>query len=343
MTPFSLLISDIEKITSDSVKISFNIPDNQKITFDFFAGQYITLESTIEGEIVRRAYSICSEPNNEPLSIAIKQIPNGKFSTFANTELRKGQTIFVYPPEGKFAYIHEIYTENLALFAAGSGITPLLSIIKVALHKTSQKIVLLYGNKTKESTMFLSEIETLKEKFPDRFFVHYIFSQSHEKNEFFGRIDETIINHLLKNKYKDIDFQRFYICGPQAMVQMIKTMLTQSYNPKNIHTELFVIQEVNHKKYEGTTRLSVQFHSSVKTFEIAREKSILESLLQHGLDVSYSCKGGACSSCISKVTEGKAEMEKNQVLSDTEIENGLILTCQAHPITDILTLNYDEV
>ena len=343
MIPFSLLISDIEKLTSDSVKITFNIPENQKLTFDFFAGQYITLETTITGEVIRRAYSICSEPNNKSLSVAIKQIPNGKFSTFANTKLRKGQTLIVYPPEGKFAYIHEIYPENLALFAAGSGITPLLSIIKVALNKTSQKILLLYGNKTKESTMFLSEIEILKEKFPDRFFVHYIFSQAHEKNELFGRIDETIINHLLKNKYKDIDFQRFYICGPQMMVQMIKNILSQSYNPKNIHSELFVVQEVTEKKYKGTTRLSIQLYGNIETFEISREKTILESLLQHGVDVSYSCKGGACSSCISKVTKGKAEMDKNQILSDTEVENGLILTCQAHPLTDALTLNYDEV
>lgn len=338
-----LPIKSIEKLTENSVKISFEIADNQLQMIDFFAGQYLTLETTIDNQPVRRAYSICSMPNDRALSVAIKQIPNGKFSTFANENLKIGDILKVFPPEGKFAYISEIYSENLCLIAAGSGITPILSIIKTALQKTQAKILLIYGNKTKETTMFLAEIEQLKSEYAERFFVHYVFSQSYEKNEFFGRINPEMLNYLIKNKYKEIDTQRFYICGPQPMVEMAKSFLLQDFDPKKIHTELFVVEEIPEKKYEGTTLLTTILNKGETTFEIRREKSILESLLQHNLDVSYSCRGGVCSSCLALITEGKAEMVKNQILSEQEISQGYILTCQAHPLTDTLSLNFDEV
>lgn len=339
----SLVVSQVEKLTENAVKISFEIPDNQKLTFDFFAGQYVSLETEIEGELLRRAYSICSVPNEKTLSVAVKQIPDGKFSTFANNDLQKGHIVNVFPPEGKFAYIWEIYPENLGLIAAGSGITPILSIIKTALQFTQCKILLIYGNKNKENTMFFSEIEQLKADFSDRFFVHYVFSQSHEKNELFGRITPEILNYLVKNKYKDTDFQRFYICGPQDMVLTSKEFLAQEFDPKKIHTELFVTQNITEKKYEGTTQITTILNGKEQTFEIRRELPILESLLQNNLDVSYSCRGGVCSSCLAVITEGNAEMTKNQILSEEEINKGYILTCQAHPVCETLTLNFDEI
>ena len=193
MKSISLAVSQVERITPEAVKISFIIPQDKKIAFDFFAGQYITLQQTLNNESVRMAYSICSSPYEEERSGAIKQLPQGKFSTYACQELQAGDILEVFPPEGKFAYIPEISPEHLALFAAGSGITPMLSIIKVALEKNTSKILLLYGNRTPQTAMFLSEIEALREQYPDRVFVQYVYSKSHEQGALFGRIDPAII------------------------------------------------------------------------------------------------------------------------------------------------------
>lgn len=338
-----LQIAKIENITDDSVKISFELSSENQRIYDFLPGQYVTLEAEIDGTRIRRAYSICSTPNNPILSVGIKQISGGVFSTFANEKLQQGQVLNVSVPEGKFAFISEIYPENMVLIATGSGITPILSIIETALHKNNQKILLIYGNKTPESTMFLSEIERLKEDFSERFFVQYVFSKVHQKNELFGRIDADIVQYLLKSKYKSIDFERFYLCGHQQMVQAIKQMLQQQYDNKKIHTELFVTEPIIEKKYEGIAQVNVTHDRIKHSFELCKSKTILESLLEHQLEIPYSCQGGVCSSCMAKIEEGQAEMVKNQVLSEKEIQNGLILTCQAHPITDTLSINFDAI
>ncbi|MDO4881098.1 MAG: ferredoxin--NADP reductase [Capnocytophaga sp.] len=340
MKSFPLKVSHIQKLTEDAVKISLEIPENERLSFDFFAGQYVTLQAEINGNKIRRAYSICSAPSEKEISVAIKQIPNGIFSTFANTTLKEGDFLEVFVPEGKFAYISEIYTEDLVFFAAGSGITPMLSIIKVALAQTTQKILLIYGNKTPQSTMFLSEIEELRKQNSDRFFVQYIYSKSHEKEAFFGRMDTTMINHLLKNKYASIPFGRFYICGPQQMVISVKDYLSENYDKKKIHTELFVVEAETKKVYEGTAQIKVFINGIEEDLQIQRKNMILDELLANEIEVSYSCRGGVCSSCIGKITEGSAEMEKNQVLSEEEVAKGYILTCQSHPITDKLTIEF---
>ena len=341
MKSISLAVSQVERITPEAVKISFIIPQDKKIAFDFFAGQYITLQQTLNNESVRRAYSICSSPYEEELSVAIKQLPQGKFSTYACQELQAGDILEVFPPEGKFAYIPEISPEDLALFAAGSGITPMLSIIRVALQKNTLKILLLYGNKSPQTAMFLSEIEALREQYPDRLFVQYVYSKSHEKGALFGRIDPAMVHHLLKSQYASIDFGRFYICGPEQMVASVKQELLLSYDKKKIHTELFATENTPKKEYKGTTDITVRLNGQERVFTIERKKDILSELLKQGLEVSYSCLSGVCSSCIGKVTQGGADMDKNQVLSEEEVAKGLILTCQSHPTSQELTLEFD--
>lgn len=338
---FDLKISKITRLTPDSVEISFEIPQNQKLIFSFLPGQYLTLEAEINGEIARRAYSICSFEGENQISVAIKQIENGLFSTFANQILKQGETLKVAPAQGKFAYIWEIFPENLGLFAAGSGITPILSIIKSVLKKTSRKILLIYSNKSKNSTMFFSEIEALKKEFQDQFFVEYLFTQSAEKNAYFGRINQEFLNFILKSKYQHLDLQRFYICGPQKMVSFIKEELSLNFDESKIHTELFSVEEKQEKTFEGTSVLNIKINGNTQNFSVKRSQPILESLLNHQLEVSYSCRNGVCSSCLAKIEEGKAEMVKNQTLSQKEIENGMILTCQAHPISENLTINFD--
>ena len=341
MKSVSLAVSQIERVTADSVKISFVIPQELKFSFDFFAGQYISLEKEIEGKLVRRAYSICSSPYEDVISVAIKQIPNGLFSTYACEQLQVGDLMEVFPPEGKFAYIPEISPENLGLFAAGSGITPMLSIIKVALERTSCKILLVYGNRTPQTTMFAPEIEQLHKQYPDRLFVQYVYSKSHEKNALFGHIDPAMVHHLLESKYQEVDFGRFYICGPQLMVEAVRDELQKNYEKKKIHTELFTVTEAPKKEYKGTAEITVRLGGVEQTLTIERKPTILSELLSKGLDVSYSCLTGACSSCIGKVTEGSAEMDNNQVLSQEEVEKGMILTCQAHPTSSHIKVEYN--
>ena len=341
MKSVSLPVSQVEKLTSDSVKVSFKIPQEHKISFDFFAGQYITLEKEIEGMAVRRAYSICSSPYEDIISVAIKQVPNGVFSTYACKQLQEGETLGVFLPEGKFAYIPEISPENLGLFAAGSGITPMLSIIKVALAKSSCKILLVYGNRTPETTMFLSDIEALRGQYPDRLLVQYVYSKTQQEGALSGHIDPPMVEQLLKETYKEVEFGRFYICGPQSMVEAIKEKLLKDYDKKKIHTELFTVTQTSKKEYKGTSEITVRLENKEYTFIIERKENILSQLLAKGLEVSYSCLTGACSSCLGKVTEGSAEMDKNQVLSEEEIAKGMILTCQAHPTSQQIRVEFD--
>ena len=340
MKSVSLTVSQIERLTAESVKISFEIPQKDRFSFDFFAGQFVALQQEINGEQVRRAYSICSSPYEPLLSVGIKQIPGGRFSTFACQQLKEGDQLEVFPPEGKFAYIPEISPENLGLFAAGSGITPMLSIIKVALEKTQCKILLVYGNRTPETTMFLSDIEALKAQYPDRLLVQYVYSKTQQEGALSGHIEPPMVEQLLKETYKEVNFGRFYICGPQAMVEAVRDRLQKDYDKKKIHTELFTVTD-SKKQYTGTTEITVRIGGEEKTFTIERKQNILSELLAKGLDVSYSCLTGACSSCIGKVTEGSAEMDNNQVLIEREVKEGKILTCQAHPTCDHMRLEFN--
>ena len=257
MKSVTLTVSQIERLTAESVKISFEIPQKDRFSFDFFAGQFVALQQQINGEQVRRAYSICSSPYEPLLSVGIKQIPGGRFSTFACQQLKEGDQLEVFPPEGKFAYIPEISPENLGLFAAGSGITPMLSIIKVALEKTQCKILLVYGNRTPETTMFLADIEALKGQYPDRLLVQYVYSKTQQEGALSGHIDPPMVEQLLKETYKEVNFGRFYICGPQAMVEAVRDRLQKDYDKKKIHTELFTVTD-SKKQYTGTTEITVR-------------------------------------------------------------------------------------
>lgn len=335
-----LRISQIKRLTQNAVTISFEVPDSERFTFDFFAGQYLTLSAEISEKTVRRAYSICSVAGGKELSVAVKQIPNGVFSSFANTQLTEGEILNVSPPKGKFAFIPEIYPENLALFAVGSGITPIISIAKTALKQGSQKILLFLGDQSEATSLFWKEILALRRDFPERFFVEHFLSQSQSAQAHSGRMSVEAIHRLLTETYQSIDFQRFYICLPQEFTNEVRAYLSEKYNPKQIHSELFIAQKVIEKKYKGTTQLSVSVQGQTHTFTAKREISILDALLQQGLKVAHSCRNGVCSSCLAQITEGSAEMVKNEVLSESEVNQGVILCCQAHPTSEELSINY---
>lgn len=341
----ALTVSDIKRETPNSVSISFDVPENLKSNFDFKAGQYITIKYFLDGKEVRRAYSISSSPKSGELRVGIKKVEFGIFSPFANEKLKVGDILEVMPPTGKF--LLEPNLRHYAAFAAGSGITPILSLAKSTLEELPQStFLLIYGNKSMEETMFYDEIMALRKKYPERFSVEFVFSRKEHDNARFGRIDRSIVNYFIKNKYDDISHESFYLCGPEEMIDEVSATLKQhGINAKQIHHELFSTAEKGLllEKHDGNSKITIVLDDEEVDFEMPQTKSILEAALDEGLDAPYSCQGGICSTCIARIKEGKAEMRKNQILTDSEIADGLILTCQAHPTTPTIVVDYDDI
>jgi|TARA_B110000971_G_scaffold44806_1_gene44588 ring-1,2-phenylacetyl-CoA epoxidase subunit PaaE len=340
-------IQEIRPETADAVSVVFKIPENLKVDFKFTAGQYVTLQTAINGEVIRRAYSICATPESGEIRVAIKKVAEGVFSTYATTELKVGDAIEITAPEGRFLLSPDA-NKNYIGFAAGSGITPILSMLKSVLQtETNATFTLVYGNKSAADTIFYTELNQLKETYPGRFKLHYIFSRENVKNSLRGRIDGNVTNYFVKNMYKETSFDAAYLCGPEEMIKDVSNTLEKNNIAKeNIHFELFVVatdEEKVAQVKEGTTEITVLLDDEVTTFTMSQTDDILAANLRNNIDAPYSCQGGVCSSCLARVTEGKAVMVKNSILTDSELEEGLILTCQAHPTTPTITIDFDDV
>ncbi|WJJ97111.1 ferredoxin--NADP reductase [Algibacter luteus] len=347
---YKLSVKNITRETAKAISISFNLPENLKNTFQFKAGQYITLKTEIEGNEVRRDYSLCVSPKSGELKVAVKEVKDGTFSAFANNTLKVGDTIEVAPPKGRFIFEpNDSKTKNIALFAAGSGITPILSIIKCALEEEiHSKVILVYGNKTTDDTMFLNELLELQHEYKERFSIQFVFSQQDEDDSIFGRIEKSTVNYVMKNKHKHIEVDAYYLCGPEAMIHTVKNVLTDHGLDKDrIHFELFKAAKTADVKEEkvasGTTSITITVDEDTTTFEMSQKQTILEAALDEDLDAPYSCQGGICSSCLARITEGEATMRQNNILTESEVAEGLILTCQAHPTTPTIVVDYDDV
>ena len=341
-----LSIKNIIQETAHAVSVVFDIPENLKSNFSFKPGQYITLKKEINGEDVRRAYSICSSPNSTEVKVAIKAVENGTFSVYATKQLKAGDIIDVHEPEGKFV-LEPTAGKNYIGFAAGSGITPVLSMVKGVLQNTSDAtFTFIYGNKTESDTIFKSELETLKNDFSGRFNLHYVFSRQNVEGSLFGRIDEGFTNYYVKNIYKNTSFDSAYLCGPEEMINVVsQTLKTNGFDDSNILFELFTAssEEDTSEVKDGETEVTVLLDDEETSFTMKQTDDILSSALRNKLDAPYSCQGGVCSSCLAKVTKGKAVMTKNSILTDAEVEDGFILTCQAHPTTSKIFIDYDDV
>ncbi|TYP99753.1 ring-1,2-phenylacetyl-CoA epoxidase subunit PaaE [Tenacibaculum adriaticum] len=342
-----LKIKNIIKETSDAVSIIFDIPTHLQNDFTFIAGQYITIKATIKGEEVRRAYSLCSSPKSGEIKVAVKAVENGMFSVYATTELKIGDTLEVSKPEGKFI-LQPQADKNYIGFAAGSGITPILSMIKSVLEsEPSSTFTLIYGNKSVTDTIFFNDLNILEQNYPQQFKLHYVFSREQQENALFGRIEKGQVNYFVKNLYKDISFSNAFLCGPEEMIETIsETLQDNGFTSENISYELFsasIDEEAAAQVKEGESEITVVLDDEETTFTMKQTDNILSASLRHKLDAPYSCQGGVCSSCIAKVTEGKAVMVKNQILTDDELEDGFILTCQAHPTTPKIVVDFDDV
>jgi ring-1,2-phenylacetyl-CoA epoxidase subunit PaaE len=345
----SLNIKSIDKVTDKSVAITFDIPENLKDTFNFKAGQYITLKTTINNDEVRRDYSICSSKNSGQLTVAVKAVENGTFSVYANEKLKAGDTIDVAEPNGRFVFeANEAKTRTIAAFAAGSGITPILSIAKTLLEdEPFSNFILVYGNKTLSDAMFAKDLVQLKTTYGNRLHVHFIYSQSQETDAIFGRIEKSTVNLIVKNKYRGVNVEHFYLCGPEQMIHTVKDVLVENgVKEKAILFELFtssVESDSNSDLPSGNTKIKVLVDDEEFEFEMSQKQTILEAALKQDIDAPYSCQGGICSSCIARITEGEAKMRQNNILTDGEVAEGLILTCQAHPTSASVVVDFDDV
>ncbi|QHI37435.1 1,2-phenylacetyl-CoA epoxidase, subunit E [Kordia antarctica] len=341
----SLEVRHIHRETPSAVSVEFHVPEVLQPSFSFKAGQHITIKTTLNGKEIRRSYSLCATPKENKIKVAIKEIENGTFSKYANQELTEGTILNVHPPEGKFVYTPSSHKGNIALFAAGSGITPMMSILKTALEY-GNTVALLYGNKSTEETIFHDELIALADKFPN-FYLKFVYSQSRTENALTGRIDGASVNYVLKNQMKATDFSHYYICGPEEMIATVSdTLTTNEVAKETIHFELFTSSAKSNAAAEavsGKTTISITVDDEDFTFDMDASETILDAALKQKIDAPYSCQGGICSSCICRVTEGKAIMEKNQILTDSELAEGMILACQAHPVTATIAIDFDDI
>lgn len=352
-----LRVKKVEKETDDCVSIEFDVPAELKETFQFTQGQNLTIKKGFNGEELRRNYSICTSPFDNRLKVAVKKVEGGLFSTWANESLKAGEVLEVLPPTGKFyTTLDATQRKTYVAFAAGSGITPLLSIIKTTLIAEPQSnFTLVYGNRTKSSIIFKESLESLKDKFLDRFRLYHVLSREKSEAEInTGRIDTEKLS-LLFSKLIDLDScDEFFLCGPEELIFCIRGFLAgRGVSADKIHFELFTVPGQQKKLAvvskqlaveEGPkAKLSVKVDGILFDFDLAYEsESILDAALKHGADLPYACKGGVCTTCKAKLIEGKVTMDVNWGLEPEEVEKGYILTCQSHPQTETVVVDFDS-
>lgn len=314
----ALTIAAVDQLTPNAVALTFDVPENLKEAYSFKAGQYITLKHTLNGQELRRAYSISTPPSSGKLTVGIKKMEGGTFSVYANENVKAGDTIEVMLPEGRFVF-DETSPKKIAAFAAGSGITPIMSIAQTVLGNNPENtFVLVFGNQSPEETMYFKTIQSLKEQYGDRFFVQYVYSRSNEEDALFGRIERSTVNFVLKNKFKGTEFDAFYLCGPEDMIHQVSDTLKENgVSEEKIHFELFTSEDYEDElagALEGKTQVEVILDDETFTFVMDKKELVLDAVLKQDIDAPYSCQGGVCSSCIARLTEGKVEMVKTRFL-----------------------------
>jgi ring-1,2-phenylacetyl-CoA epoxidase subunit PaaE len=352
-----LKIKNIRRETPDCVSLAFEVPAELREAFRYTPGQYLTLRREHEGEELRRSYSICSSPLDDEWRVAIKKVPEGRFSTLAVEGLHAGDTLDVMPPQGRFTpSLHPAQAKRYVLFAAGSGITPILSIAKtVLLTEPGSHVYLVYGNRGRNSIIFKEAIEGLKNKFLHRLSVYHVLSREQGDSDlFFGRLDYAKATEFLQKMLPAKQLDEAFICGPEEMIHGVKQALTEAgVGSGKIHFELFASTSspANAKATaarpvgEDDQKSQVTVRLDGRAYPLAMSyygDTVLDALLAIGVDAPYSCKNGMCSTCRARVTAGSTEMDVNYSLSETEVAKGYVLTCQARPVTPEVTVDFDQ-
>ncbi len=350
-----LKIKEVRRETADCVSISFEVPESLREAYTFSPGQHLTLRREIAGEDIRRSYSICTSPSEDDLRVAVKRVEGGRFSTFANEALKAGDELEVMTPSGKF------YSpapgggpsRQVVAFAAGSGITPVMSILKFVLENEAESIfTLFYANRSADSIIFLEEVEDLKNRYLNRLSVYHVLSRQQSDSPLFsGRIDADKCRIFCRTLLDVENTDAFYLCGPAAMVENLRQALeAEGVDRKKMHIELFAapgepLRAADNVKAPAP---NVAAHIGIKvdgrSFEFplsSRGANILDAALQAGANLPFACKGGVCCTCKARLVEGEVHMERNYGLEPDEIEAGYVLTCQAHPLTERVTVDFD--
>jgi ring-1,2-phenylacetyl-CoA epoxidase subunit PaaE len=360
---YPLTISSLERLTKDAIAISFTIPDELKTVFHYQQGQHLTLKADIDGQDIRRSYSICSSVTEQhvaevSIQVAIKRIDEGIFSNFANDKLKVGMTIEVMPPQGHFFTELDHNNNNHYLFlAVGSGITPILSHIRSILALEPQaKVTLVYGNKSTPLMMFREKIAFIKNEHIDRFeWVNLFTREEHEAPLFNGRINAQKLVDLHQAKVIELNaFSDVFLCGPEEMINNVVAAFKHwKFDEAHLHYELFYSGSASdeaankkaqraHQYGEKISQVSVKVAGRKTFIELAMDgNNILDAAMEHGADLPFSCKGGVCATCKAKVIKGKVEMDVNHSLTEQEVAEGMILTCQAHPVSDDVEIDFD--
>ena len=349
-----LRIDDVKRETADAISLSFAIPDELKADYAFAPGQYLTLRNVFDGEDVRRSYSICSGLDDGELRIAIKRVDGGRFSNWAAEALQAGDAIDVMTPTGRFGIAPDPAAARIHVgFAAGSGITPILSIIRSVLaREPKSRFFLFYGNRSTGDMLFGEELADLKDRFLGRFSVFHVLSQEEQDIDILnGRLDAEKLRKLLGRVVPLTMVDHAFVCGPLGMSETVEAALKEGgVAPERIHVERFV------SAFDGVpkVRLPASAEAAHKTavlivdgkrreVPVAPGEAVLDAALRAGLDLPYACKGGMCCTCRAKLVEGEAEMDVNYSLEPWETEAGFILTCQAHPVSERVTIDYDHM
>lgn len=354
---YPLEITDVRRDTRDAVVVTLGLPTDTD-AFDFTQGQYLTLRRDFDGEELRRSYSICAGKDDGVLRVGIKQVDGGAFSTWVNEQLAVGDTIDAMPPMGRFHTPLEAHArKHYVGFAGGSGITPLLSIIKTTLAREPEsQFTLVYANRRLNSIMFREELEDLKNLNLERLSViHVLTAEGQDIDLFSGRIDATKMDQLFKHWIEAESVDTAFICGPEPMMLTIaESLRTHGIADENIKSELFASAQPGRAKKRAVSKkqeasgaatcdVSVTLDGTVRSFDMPKDgTAVLDAAMNNAMDAPHSCKAGVCSTCRAKVLEGEVEMVTNHALEDYEVRAGYVLTCQSLPLTDKLVISYDE-
>lgn len=349
---YPLVVKEVRRETKDAVSVAFELNDEQRSVFRYTPGQYLTFRAAINGEEVRRSYSICAAPHEGELRVAIKEIEGGKFSTYANRTLKAGDTLESMAPAGNFAWKHEGSAAHVVGWAAGSGITPISAIAKSVLNSDNEStFTLFYGNKNSNSIIFKNELEDLKNAYVDRFEVHHVLSREDQGSDYTsGRLDADKVKGY-NGKFFDVATTTgHFLCGPLGMIEGVSGVLDSLGTAKStIHFELFNTAGAtaeaiakSSSKASANAKVTVVLDGEETHFEMGPKDYVIDAALDAGADVPYACKGAVCCTCRAKVLKGTAEMVMNYALVDDEVKDGYVLTCQTHATSDELVISFDE-
>jgi ring-1,2-phenylacetyl-CoA epoxidase subunit PaaE len=350
-----LLVQSVERLTDDAVAITFDVPAGLRDDYAFEAGQHLTVRTDIAGEEVRRNYSICTPASSGRLRVAVKRLEGGAFSAYATTGLKPGDTVDVMTPTGRFHVpLDPANAKHYCAFAAGSGITPVISIVASVLEvEPASTVTLVYGNRSTSSIMFLDELSDLKDRYPTRFQLINVLSREPQEVELFsGRLDEGKVRRLLSTLIPVESVDEWFLCGPFVMVEQVRdTLLSEGVGREHVHMELFHVEGEAPRETaavgvaardQGSSSVTVVLDGRSSTFDVPRGgQRILDAALAVRPDAPYACKGGVCGTCRAKLLDGEVVMDRSYALEQDEIDAGFVLACQSHPVSDTVSLDFD--